>query len=115
MLKKISPHRFLSFYVELKPPPPHFLGFPSFVSAMERSSLYQLTALKKIFLLSKIRNINFSFILKFINSSFLVNMGFSFVQSSYFYNLFLSQKLVSYNHFKRPEAILITRQNVKLN
>ena len=87
MLKKISPHRFLSFYVELKPPP-HFLGFPSFVSAMERSSLYQLTALKKIFLLSKIRNINFSFILKFINSSFLVNMNFPFVQRSCFHNNF---------------------------
>ena len=90
MLKKILPHRFLSFYVELKPPPPHFLGFPSFANTMERSSLYQLTAFKKIFMLPKIHNINFSFILKIINFSFLLNMGFSFVQSSYLYNLFLS-------------------------
>ena len=39
----------LFFYVEAKHPPPHFLGYPSFVNTMERSSLYQLTALKKIF------------------------------------------------------------------
>ena len=84
---------------------------------MERSSLYQLTALKKIFvLLPEIHNINFSFILKFINPSFLFNINFPFVQSSCFYNnFFLSKKLVSWNHFKRPKANLITRQNVKLN
>ena len=49
MLKKISPHRFFVFYVKLKHPPPHFLGYPGFVNTMERSSLYQLSALKKIF------------------------------------------------------------------
>ena len=40
----------LFFYVELNHPPPNILGYPSFVNTMERSSLYQLTALKKIFL-----------------------------------------------------------------
>ena len=54
MLKKISPHRFFAFfYVELKHPSPHFLGYPSLVNTMERSSLYQLTALKKIFFCSQ--------------------------------------------------------------
>ena len=49
MLKKISPHCFLFFYVKLGRPLPHFLGYPSFVNTMERSSLYQLIELKKIF------------------------------------------------------------------
>ena len=62
------------FSVELKQPAPHFLGYPNFVNTIERSSLYQLTALKKIL---KIHNFNFSFILKFINFSFLPNMNFT--------------------------------------
>ena len=104
------------FYVELKHPPPHFLRYLSFVNIMERSSLYQITALKKIVLLPEIHNIKFSFILKFINSSFLLNMNFPLVQSSCFYNnFFLSKKIFSYHHFKRSKAILIIRQNVKLN
>ena len=37
------------FYVGLKRPPPHFLGYPSFVNTIELSSLYQLTALKRFF------------------------------------------------------------------
>ena len=42
----------------------------------------------------------FLYIPKFINSSFLHNMNFCFVQSSCFYNsFFLAQKLVSCNHF----------------
>ena len=53
---------------------------------------------------------------KFINPSFLLNMNFPFVQSSCFCNnFFLTQKLVSYNHFKRPKTILIRRQSVKRN
>ena len=46
MLKKISPY---CFYVEVDDTPPDFLGYASLVNTMERSSLYQLTALKKIF------------------------------------------------------------------
>ena len=53
MLKKISPHGCLSFYAELKPPSAHCLGYPNFVNTMEISSLYQLTALKKIFFCSQ--------------------------------------------------------------
>ena len=48
MLKKKSTHRFFVFYVELKHPPPHFLGFANFISTMERSSFYQLPTLEKI-------------------------------------------------------------------
>ena len=49
MLKKIPAHRFFLFQAGLKHPPPHLLGYPRFVNTMERQSLYQLTALKKIF------------------------------------------------------------------
>ena len=115
MLKKRSPYRFFVFYVELKHPPPHFLSRASFVITTERSSFYQLPAWKKSFLLPEIHNINFSFILKFISSSFLLIMNFPFVHSSCFYDLFLSKKLVSYNHLKRSKTILITKENVKLN
>ena len=90
MLKKIIPAFFFS--VKLKHPLPHFLGHPSFVNTMERSSLYQLIALNKVFLLPEIHNINFSIILKFRSPSFLLNMNLPFLQSSCFYNnFFLSQ------------------------
>ena len=91
MLKKMSSHRFFFFiyiYIKLKHPPSHLLNCASFVNTMERPSFYQLPVLKKIFLLPEIRNINFSFVLKFINSSFLLNRNFLFVQSSCFYNNF---------------------------
>ena len=97
MLKKIPPHCF--FYVGLRYSPPHFLGYSSFVNTTERSSLYQLTALKMILFAPRNPWHQLSFILKFINSSFLRNMNFPFEQSSCFYNLFLSLKLASYNHF----------------
>ena len=86
--QKISPHRFLDFYVEPSHPPPHFLGYPGLINTIKRSSLYHFTVLKKFFLLPEIHNINFSFILKFVNSSFLLNMSFSFVQIPCFYNNF---------------------------
>ena len=70
---------------------------------------------KDFFLLPEIHNINFSFILKFTNSSFLLNMNFPFVQSSCFYNSFFHTNLFLIAILKRPKAILITRQNVKLN
>ena len=67
-------------------------------------------------LLIEIHNINFSFIRKFISSSFLLNMNFHFAQSSCLYNnFFLSLKLVSFSHFKRPKTISITRKNVEMN
>ena len=123
MLKKISSHRFFLFFffIELKYQLSHFLKYASFLNTMDRSSFYQLPALVEFFstnffLLREIHSIKFSFTLKFINSSFLLNMNFPFMQSSCFYNkFFLSSKLVSYNHFKRPKSILITRQNMKLN
>ena len=68
------------FYVKLNHPFLHFLGYPSFVNTMEKSSLYQLIALEKVFWLPEIHNINSSFILKFISPSFLLNMNFPFVQ-----------------------------------
>ena len=40
---------FFVFHVKLNHPLPHFLGHPSFVITIERSSLYQLTELKKVF------------------------------------------------------------------
>ena len=40
---------FFVFYVKLNHPLPHFLGHPSIVNTMERSSLYQVIELKKIF------------------------------------------------------------------
>ena len=49
MQKKTPPHCFLFFYVKLNHPLPHFIGYPSFVNTMDRSSLYQLIALKKVF------------------------------------------------------------------
>ena len=67
---------------------------------------------KDLFLLLNIHNINFSFIQKLVESSFLLNINFPFVQISCFYNNFFH---VSFNHFKRPKATLITRENVKLN
>ena len=75
------------FYVELTHPPPHFLGYLSLVNTMERYCT-NLLRWKIFFLFPEIHNINFSFILKFINSSFLLNMNFPFVQSSCFYNNF---------------------------
>ena len=53
--KHITSLFFCFFYVEveLKHPPPHFLGYPSFVNTMERSSIYQLAALKNIFFCSQ--------------------------------------------------------------
>ena len=42
------------FYVELNQPPPQFLGYPSFVNNMKRSSFCELPALKKIFCCSQI-------------------------------------------------------------
>ena len=41
------------FYVELKHPPAHFLSRANFVNATERSSFYQLPALKKSFFASR--------------------------------------------------------------
>ena len=73
-------HHLIAFYLKPSHPLPHFLGYPSFVNAIERSSLYQLIELKKVFfLLPDNQNINFSFILKFISPSFLLNMNFPFV------------------------------------
>ena len=50
---------FCFFHVELKHLPPHFLGYPSLVNIMERSSFFQPPALEKNFLLPEIHNITF--------------------------------------------------------
>ena len=67
---------------------------------------------KDFLLLPEIHHINLSFILKFINSFFRLNMNFPFVQSSCFYNNSFLSLMETYfkNHFKRPKTILITRQ-----
>ena len=69
----------LLFYVELNHLPPRFLGYPISLPTY---------CPEKGFLLPEIHIINFSFILKFISSSFLLNMNLPFVQSSCFNNNF---------------------------
>ena len=64
---------FLFFFIGMELQPSRFLK-----NTMEISSFYQLPALENIFLPPEI-HINFSFILKFINSSFLLNISFVFV------------------------------------
>ena len=108
MLKKISSYR---FFIGPKHP------LPTFLKEYYGNIIFLPTYCvgKDLLLLPEIHNTNFSFILKFINSSFFLNMNFPFMQSSCFYNnSFLLQKFVSYNHSKRAKAISITRQNVKL-
>ena len=73
---------FCFFYVELKHPPPPFSGYPSFLNTRQDHLFTNLLRWKRFFWLPEIHNINFSFILKLINSSFLLNMNFPFVQSS---------------------------------
>ena len=86
MLKKIT-HCFLC---KAEPPPSSFLRSPKLRNYFEKIISVSTYVEKGFFLLPEIHNINFPFILKFISPSFLLNMNFPFVQSSCFYNFFLS-------------------------
>ena len=97
MPRKKPPHRFILCRAEV--PSSSFLRLSKFCKYYRVIISVPTYCVEKIFLPPEIHEIEFSFILKPINSSFLLNTNFPFVQSSCFYNFFLSKKLVPYNHF----------------
>ena len=85
-LKKIS---FLFVFLRAEIKLSHFLKRASFVKTKEKIIFPPTSLVEKDLLLPpEIRNINFSFIPKFINPSFLLNMNFTFVQRSCLYDIF---------------------------
>ena len=116
MLNKISPHRFFVSLCRAETSSSSFLRLSKFRKYYGKIiSLPTYCVGKDIFLFTEIHNIKFSFIPNFINPSFLLNMGFPFVQSSFFYNFFMFLVLFSVVENLFLLTILITRQNVKLN
>ena len=110
MQKEIISYCF--FFWELKYLLFHFWKYrASFVNTKERSSFYQLSALKKIsyysFFCLKIHKI---FLFSWYELS--VCAKFMFFLIIYY---FFSWKIVSFNLLKRSKIILITKRNVKVN
>ena len=75
------------FFWELKDHLSHFLCHASFVNTKERISFYRFPALKKISFYSKKSIISiFPQPEKFVNSFFILNMNFAFLEKFMFYN-----------------------------